>query len=757
MSVSSPAQLLGGARRWPMVLVAVLAAVQAAALLGGARAVLPDAGADVGARVLVLATQAVACVLLVRRVRTTIQERTFWRRIATAAGALTAITATSLLLDLLPGAGSLAELAVAWAPVAVFPLLYGGLVGWNRHNTSVADPNDTLNGSSAVLAVVAVLTVLLAHTDGALAHGPWWQVQPLLAHGGAAFVLLGTAASVMSIVGMGRDPRAWLLLAGVVADLASAAVATVAADPHIGWAGTTVLVTCAGIAAVLPAPPVTPRLTDPAATTIGAFVVIVASTVVLLVTSVGTPNLTASWCAAVAAAGSAVRLLLNVHDLSQLAVSRKEALTDELTGLANRRAVLRRLGDLLGGGVPVVFGLLDLNKFKEVNDGLGHAAGDDLLRLVAQRIDPLLGPGDLLGRLGGDEFAIVARVPARTAPHERARWLGDRLVRCLAEPFELDGLTVHATAALGLTVSEGVPGSPAATPTVLLRQADAAMYAAKRSGRGAVVYDDAQHDDTSGHLVLVEELRAALATGQLVLHHQPQVDVGTGRTVGVECLVRWQHPVRGLLGPADFLPLAEVHGLMGALTDQVLRLGIAQAADWLRRGLDLRVSLNLSASNLLDTGLPDRVARLLRSAAVPPTALVLEVTESVLLADPGRSTAVLTALADLGITVSIDDFGTGYSSLTYLRELPLGELKLDRSFTTDLLTDARAAAIVASTVDLAHRLGLRVVAEGVEDAGTLARLEALGCEESQGYLHARPLPAVELERWLAARDVPVTA
>jgi EAL domain-containing protein (putative c-di-GMP-specific phosphodiesterase class I) len=288
-------------------------------------------------------------------------------------------------------------------------------------------------------------------------------------------------------------------------------------------------------------------------------------------------------------------------------------------------------------------------------------------------------------------------------------------------------------------------------PAHLLREADVAMYDAKRSGAGVALYDSSRHADSSGHLALVEELRSAIAGGQLVLHHQPQLDIGTGATVGVEALVRWQHPARGLLLPGDFLPLAEVHGLMGVLTEEVLTQAVAQAAVWRGRGLDLRMSVNLSASNLLDAALPGRVAGLLQEHGLPTESLVLEVTESVLLTDPDRSLAVVGALADLGVTVSIDDFGTGYSSLAYLRDLPVSELKLDRSFTADLLTEARTEAIVASTIELAHRLGLRVVAEGVEDEATLEHLRSLDCDTSQGYLHARPLPADQLEQWVVAR------
>jgi predicted signal transduction protein with EAL and GGDEF domain len=359
---------------------------------------------------------------------------------------------------------------------------------------------------------------------------------------------------------------------------------------------------------------------------------------------------------------------------------------------------------------------------------------------VADRLAPALRAGDLLGRLGGDEFAVVACSEPGAGPD--AEVVGHRVLKRLERPFLIHGMSVHVAASIGLTCSSS------GDRTELLRQADTAMYAAKRSGTGLAVYDPSRHADSSGHLALVEELRTALSTGQLVLHHQPQVDVSTGCTVGVEALVRWAHPVRGLLAPAQFLPLAEVHGLMGAVTEEVLRQAVAQAADWRRRGLELRISVNLSASNLLDTDLPRRVAALLADAGLPAGCLVLEVTETVLMGDAERSLAVVTALTALGLTVSIDDFGTGYSSLSYLRDLPVAELKLDRSFTADLLVEARTEAIVASTIDLAHRLGLRVVAEGVEHEATLARLAHLGCDESQGYLHSPPLPADLLEQWL---------
>jgi diguanylate cyclase (GGDEF)-like protein len=746
-------RLLAGAPRWLLGLVIVLAVAQVTVSLPG-----PGNALGVGdgvRRALALALQLATVAVLVWRSRAVALERTLWRRLAAGSAVLAVGVLTSALLaGLLPGP-DLADLPMAWAPMLSFPLVYGGLVGWNRYSTSVADPNDTINGVSAVLAVIAVGNAVLAGTGTARTGSAQWIDQELLAWTATTFVVLGTALSVAFIAAIARDLRPWLLAGGLVAEFGAAIGGLVAHDPWVGWAGAAVAAACTCIAAVLRPPAIQPQPTDPAATTIGAFVVIVCSTAVLVVCALGTASTVATWCAGLAAAGSSIRLLLNVRDLSQLAISRKEALTDELTGLANRRAVLRRVRQVGESGDGLVLALLDLDKFKEVNDALGHSAGDDLLRLVAQRLEPSLTSSDVIGRLGGDEFAVVGKVPRGRTAAEHAAVFGELLRSAFAEPFEVGGLTLHVAVSIG--VAHSTAGQPAPSRSRLLREADAAMYDAKRSGRGVTVYDPTRHADSSGHLALVEEMRSGLVAGEFVLHHQPQLDIATGRTVGVEALVRWQHPARGLLGPAEFLPLAEVHGLMGALTDTVLAQAVAQAAAWRRQGLELRMSVNLSASNLLDTHLPQRVAGLLAAHDVPPSAIVLEVTESVLLSDPERSFAVVAALAALGTAVSIDDFGTGYGSLTYLRHLPVTELKLDRSFTADLLTDSRAAAIISSTIGLAHQLGLRVVAEGVEDDATLSDLRLLGCDESQGYLHARPLPAAALEEWLAGQGARPTA
>ena len=691
------------------------------------------------------------------RARRETVERDVWVRLVGSALVLTAGVVGSAICGLVPGARAVSVLPVACALLVTFPGVYGGLLRWNRYSTSLADPNDVLNGGAAVLVATAIGNVVVDRVGGRLAELPDWQLQPVLAALAACVIYIGTAWTMTVIATLRRDPRIWLVT-GALCLGAAVPLLELIAPGTPGWpaALTSLAVALVAVAAALRPRLATPEPASPVDSTVGAFVLIAVATGTLVAAAMTGPTWVVVVCAGLAAVGSSLRLLVNVRDLAQLAISRREALTDDLTGLANRRAVVRKIEDLCANGAPFVLALVDLDKFKEVNDGLGHAAGDDLLRLVARQLESRLGPGDLVGRLGGDEFAVVVPLSALDRPTAAARVAAD-LHAWVSQPYDVGGLTLHVAASVGVAVHGHPAEQTSSCSTQLLRHADTAMYDAKRSGSGPVLFDSARHVDNSGRLALVEELRAGLDNGQLVVHHQPQVDVATGRTVGVEALVRWEHPTRGLLGPAEFLPLAELHGLMGPLTETVLRQAVEQIARWRRDGRDLRISVNLSASNLLDVGLPARVAALLRQHGVPSSALVLEVTETVLMSDPELSLTVVGALAELGTTVSIDDFGTGYASLTYLRELPVGELKLDRSFTADLLTDARTAAIVSSTIALAHQLGLRVVAEGVEQTSTLARLEQLGCDESQGYLHARPLPADELVRWLAVQEADLGA
>ena len=432
-----------------------------------------------------------------------------------------------------------------------------------------------------------------------------------------------------------------------------------------------------------------------------------------------------------------------------LAESRAQARTDDLTGLGNRRSFYEHAQAAVDGAGPdgaVSLLLLDLNRFKEINDSLGHHIGDDLLCQVGRRLAGGLRPVDYLARLGGDEFVIVLPGAGPTLALDVA----ERLTKQLSEPFALEQTSLQVSASIGVASRPEHAGDV----TGLLQRADIAMYQAKTTRGGTCTYDPARDEHARERLVTIAELRGALGSQQLVLHYQPQVEVLTGDVRGVEALVRWPHPERGLVPPDEFLPLVERTGLMPLLTLHVLDAAIAQCAQWRLDGLDLTVAVNLSASNLLDEQLPQQVATILTRHGVPSAALVLEVTESVLMVDPVRAVQTLTVLHELGVALSIDDYGTGYCSLAYLRDLPVDELKLDRSFLVDLTPGSRASAIVRSTIELSHALGLRMVAEGVENEAALHLLRVNHCDIAQGYLFTPPLPGPELTTWLRRRPAP---
>ncbi len=444
------------------------------------------------------------------------------------------------------------------------------------------------------------------------------------------------------------------------------------------------------------------------------------------------------------------RLIVTFREVRNLAHSRQLALTDELTGLGNRRAFYEQVEAhtrSMGADGTGALLLLDLDRFKEVNDSLGHHAGDDLLRLVAVRLSDCLDSSkDLLARLGGDEFAIfLGEVGA-----EEAEAIAQRVHAVLAPPFTVDAVTVRVDASVGIALYPN-HGREVAN---LLRRADIAMYHAKSARSGHCSYTP--ESDSSGgeeRLRTLEELRDAVLSGGLSVFYQPKVDSRTLRVGGVEALVRWPHPTRGLLLPDAFLPLAEQSGLMRDLTTAVLVQSLAQVRQWRDAGRVLSVAVNLSASSLVDVELPQRVWAILGQHGLPADALELEITEDFLMGDRARARQILTELRSLGIRVSVDDFGTGYSSLAYLRELPIDQLKLDRSFVLPMSEDPRAAAIVRSTIELAHSLGMTLVAEGVEDEATAGQLAVSGCDESQGFYFSKALPALELEHWLDHRHV----
>ncbi|MBG6181975.1 putative bifunctional diguanylate cyclase/phosphodiesterase [Arthrobacter sp. CAN_A1] len=416
------------------------------------------------------------------------------------------------------------------------------------------------------------------------------------------------------------------------------------------------------------------------------------------------------------------------------------ARTDELTGLPNRRALHADAPRLLDGGDQGSILLLDLDRFKNVNDGLGHEAGDLLLQQVSGRLRALLRPSDLLVRLGGDEFAVVLPKVDRNAALATAGRIRDEISR----PFQLGATLLQTSASVGVALFP-IHGSDL---RVVLRRADVAMFRAKADHSGTHVYGSEDHDDGAARLRSVEELRTALTNDELLLHYQPKIDLLTASVTGVEALVRWNHPARGLLFPDAFLHLAEEAGLMSTLTEVVLRKAMDQMVAWRGTGISLSVAVNLSPT-CIDDHLPQRVTSMLTERALAPSTLVLEITEQMLMKDGGRTAAVLRQLRAEGIRVSIDDFGTGYSSLAYLRDLPVDELKLDRAFLTHVHDDKRAADLVSFIIGLAHSLGLEIVAEGVETSADYNMLARQGCDTMQGYHISPPVSAPDLARWLA--------
>ena len=441
-----------------------------------------------------------------------------------------------------------------------------------------------------------------------------------------------------------------------------------------------------------------------------------------------------------------VRTAITFREVRSLAESRRQALTDDLTGLGNRRLLYRQLDTALAhraDGRSVALLIVDLDRFKEINDALGHHMGDQLLRQIGPRLASQLRTDDLLVRLGGDEFAVLL---ADSDPAS-ATTVAQRLLDALEEPFDLEGVALHVDASIGLALCP----DHADTPIALLQRADVAMYQAKAGHHGWQTYALVGQHQARDRLQTIEDLRAALAGDELVVHYQPKIDPRTHNVVGVEALVRWAHPTHGLLYPDTFLPLAEQTGLMRQLTLVVLQTALQQGQAWRQAGLDLPVAVNLSVANLLDAHLARQVGDLLAGLRLPARTLELELTEDTLMADPVRSKQTLADLRALGLRLAVDDYGTGYSSLAYLQELAIDELKLDKSFVMRMTQDRGAAAIVRTTIDLAHSLGLTMVAEGVENETALSELARLGCDVAQGYHISRPLPAEQLTGWLQAR------
>ena len=431
----------------------------------------------------------------------------------------------------------------------------------------------------------------------------------------------------------------------------------------------------------------------------------------------------------------------------QAAENQHLALHDPLTDLPNRslfhdraqQAILASRRDQTG----IALMILDLDRFKEVNDTLGHHNGDLLLQEIGARLRGGLRESDSVARLGGDEFGLLL---PNVADGAEALMLGERVRAVLRRPFTLEGVTLDVEASIGIAIypehGDDVDS--------LLQRADVAMYLAKEDRSGCELYASDRDEYSPHRLALAAELRRALDEKELVLHYQPKADLSDGRIVAVEALVRWQHPEHGLLTPDQFVPLAEATGLIRELTLTVLDEALHQQRVWRDDGIDIRVAVNLSARDLYDLTLPASTAELLAKHDVPPTSLELEITESVIVADPMRARAILNRLSEMGVVLAIDDYGTGYSSLGYLKRLPIDEMKIDRSFVMQMADDRNDAAIVRSTVELGRNLGLKIVAEGVETAAAWAHLKALGCDFAQGYYLSKPVPAAEIAALVGA-------
>ena len=418
---------------------------------------------------------------------------------------------------------------------------------------------------------------------------------------------------------------------------------------------------------------------------------------------------------------------------------------DTLTDLPNRNRIYDYLLNAIRAdnskGNPMALLLMDLDRFKEINNTLGHHRGDQLLQAVGKSLRKAVWESDIVARLGGDEFAVLL---PRLAAAEHINIVIQKILKTLEAPFVIEGLPIAVEASIGIVLYP----NHGSNPDILMQRAEVAMYAAKQTGIVYVIYD-AKHDQHSPRrLSLMGELRQAIDSDQLLLHYQPKIDLRTNRVSGVEALTRWQRPQYGFIPPDQFIVPAEQTGLIEPLTRWVLNTALSQCKTWHQAGRPITISVNLSARNLHNPQLPDQVADLLQNHGVASSQLVLEITESAIMVDPAHAMEILTRLSKIGVRLSIDDFGTGYSSLGYLKRLPVQEIKIDKSFVKDMGTDEDDTVIVLSIINLAHNLDLKVVAEGVENQGIRDQLNAFGCDAAQGYFWSHPLPIDEVTRCL---------
>jgi diguanylate cyclase (GGDEF)-like protein len=632
--------------------------------------------------------------------------------------------------------------------IGFFPLAYVAVVLFMRGEVRRLNTPSWLDSAVAGLGAAAVCAAFAFHSVMRVAGGDPLAVATNLAYPiGDLLLLVLVAGGTAALSGRRKAP--WLLLAGgiglnVAGDTFNLFHSSVGTS-HVGsvvngiaWPAAILLMSVAVWLRPGHSNPLT--LQKPTGFLLPALAA-VAGLVILVIGTLRHMDPVAVGLATAALTVVGVRLVLSVGGLRTLTQERhRQSVTDDLTGLRNRRYLFHILDAFFAeddGTRRLAFLFLDLSHFKEINDSFGHPAGDEVLRQLGARLEGSLRDSDLLVRLGGDEFAIVLM----DADAGVATLIAQRLTDSLTNPFVLDGVSMHIGASIGIALAP----ADAADANRLVWCADVAMYRAKLGGLPIALYDQ-DLDDGGNRLGLADELRVAVNEGLLELHYQPQLDLRTGEILAVEALVRWPHPRLGLVPPLKFLPLAEDADLMGRLTTWVLTEALEQCAAWRAAGRAMVVSVNISATNLLEAGFTDRVRDLLERHELPASALVLELTETSIITEFERSKVVIEELRDLGLVVSIDDFGTGFTSMAHLTSLAVRELKLDRTFITSLATaeNGRDLQLVRATIDLGKALGLRVVAEGIEDSATLKLLSELGCDLAQGYLIGKPKPANEL-------------